>query len=162
MPAENNAESKEGKDCADDVSADAVCTSAGLGEPSSSVSDAPLSPASGKSPPRKQTPAAAAAAAAAAEDVVHLISSEGKRVDVPLNIAKECEFLERMLAGNFTESKTRELNLPNIRYNILCKAVEYLKRRYQWREEGGAPLEFEIEPEIAVDLLIAADYLGMK
>ncbi|KAL8450429.1 hypothetical protein Emed_002517 [Eimeria media] len=96
------------------------------------------------------------------EESVRLISSEGKSLDVPLHIAKECELLARMLSGGFSESRTRELSLPNIRHRTLCKIVEYLKRRCQWKEGGGAPLEFEVDDEAAVDLLIAADFLGMK
>lgn len=93
---------------------------------------------------------------------MRLISSEGKYLDVPLHIAKECELLERILSGTCAESQNRELSLPNIRHRTLCKAVDYLRRRCQWREGGGAPLEFEVDDDIAVDLLIAADYLGMK
>ncbi|KAL8447780.1 hypothetical protein Emag_004188 [Eimeria magna] len=96
------------------------------------------------------------------EETVRLISSDGKPLDVPLHIAKECELLARMLAGNFSESRTRELSLPNIRHRTLCKIVDYLKRRCQWREGGGAPLEFEVDDDAALDLLIAADFLGMK
>ncbi|OEH76764.1 uncharacterized protein LOC34623276 [Cyclospora cayetanensis] len=95
-------------------------------------------------------------------EVVRLISAEGRPVEVPVRVARECEFLERMLSGSFTESRTRELSLPNIRYRALSKVVEYLRRRAQWREGGGVPLEFEMDDDIAVDLLIAADYLGLK
>ncbi|CDJ60487.1 elongin c, putative [Eimeria maxima] len=98
----------------------------------------------------------------AGEETVRLISSEGKALEVPVHIAEECELLKRLLSGSFAESKTRVFQLQNIRHNVLCKAIEYLRRRHQWREDGGAPLEFEIETEMAVDLLIAADYLGMK
>ncbi|CDI80317.1 elongin c, putative [Eimeria acervulina] len=139
---------------------------AAAGKGSSSFSRASQGPCGGPtaspSQKKREDATAAAASSASAAETVRLISMEGKAIDVPLHIAEECELLKRMLSGTFTESRSRELQLQNIRYNILCKAVEYLRRRHQWREEGGAPLEFEIEPEIAVDLLIAADYLGMK
>lgn len=96
------------------------------------------------------------------DETVRLISSEGKYLDVPLRIAKECELIDRILSGGFAESRKRELNLPSIRYRTLCKVVEYLRRKCQWREGGATPLEFEVEDDIAIDLLIAADFLGMK
>ncbi|KAL8430315.1 hypothetical protein ACSSS7_005983 [Eimeria intestinalis] len=96
------------------------------------------------------------------EETVRLISSEGTPLDVPLHIAKECELLARMMEGGFSESRTRELTLPSIRHRTLCKIVDYLKRRCQWKEGGGAPLEFEVDDDAALDLLIAADFLGMK
>ncbi|KAL8432428.1 hypothetical protein Efla_000205 [Eimeria flavescens] len=98
----------------------------------------------------------------ASNETVRLVSSEGKYLDVPVHIAKECELLERMLSGSFAEGRTREISLPNITYRTLCKVIDYLLRRCQWREGGGAPLEFEVDDEAAIDLLIAADYLGMK
>lgn len=116
----------------------------------------------GSTTPKAPIGSASPEGAVVAGETVRLISSEGTHLDVPLNIVKECEVLERMLSSSFMESKTRELSLPNIRYRILCKAVDYLKRRRQWREGGGAPLEFEIDDDIAVELLIAADFLGMK
>ncbi|KAL8274082.1 hypothetical protein Esti_001924 [Eimeria stiedai] len=112
--------------------------------------------------PSSSSPKDMSSGSHASEETVRLISSEGKPLDVPLHVAKECELLARMLAGNFSESRTHELSLPNIRHRTLCKIVDYLKRRCQWREGGGAPLEFEVDDDAALDLLIAADFLGMN
>ena len=156
MMLTKNTECKEGKECPSDPPPSAVNAPDGAVSCNRKASASPSVPVDCSNGEGEHYQGDVA------EETVRLISSEGKHVDVPLRIAKECELLDRMLSGDFAESRTRELTLPDIRYRTLCKVVDYLRRRCHWRDGGGAPLEFEVDDDIAVDLLIAADYLGLK
>jgi len=67
--------------------------------------------------------------------------------------------MRAMLQGNFRESEKNEIRLPDIAGDILEKVIEYLKYKDKYKNAIGSLPEFPIEPETALELLLAANYL---
>jgi len=67
--------------------------------------------------------------------------------------------MRAMLQGNFRESEKNEIRLPEIAGDILGKIVEYLRYKDKYKNATGALPEFPIDPEFALELLVAANYL---
>lgn len=68
------------------------------------------------------------------------------------------------LEGGFAESKSNRINLPNMRGIVLEKVVEYLcwYGKYLNAKDIDIPsFEKRIMPEIALELLMASDYLDV-
>ena len=63
-----------------------------------------------------------------------------------------------MLSGQFAESRG-EISLPEISAVVLEKLIQYLYYKVRYTHSSLRISEFKIEPEIALDLLIAAGYL---
>ncbi|PFH32009.1 hypothetical protein BESB_019500 [Besnoitia besnoiti] len=98
---------------------------------------------------------------------VKLVGSEGVPIVVETEVAEQCAMFRRMLAadeeGNalYKEGRVRELKFPSIRTRILQKVVDYLTYRRQWNLDGGHNGEFQVESDIALELMLAANYLGL-
>ncbi|EPR59829.1 putative elongin C [Toxoplasma gondii RUB] len=96
-----------------------------------------------------------------------LIGSEDTAIVVELEVAEECPMFRRMLASAedgaalYREGKTRELRFPSIRHRVLQKIVDYLRFRRQWNLEGGHNGAFQVESDIALELMLAANFLGL-
>lgn len=63
-------------------------------------------------------------------------------------------------AGTYTETSQGEIRFPEITTRTLEKTIQYFyyKLKYTNNKEGHLP-EFKIEPEHALELLMAANYL---
>ena len=61
--------------------------------------------------------------------------------------------------GNFRESEDNVIRFPEIEGLILEKVIKYLHYKRQHLKSTGKIPEFPIEPEIALELLVAANYL---
>lgn len=95
-------------------------------------------------------------------DEVKLVSSTGDIRTVPLDIAKQSPTLKRMLESGFAESQGT-IRLEEFDTAILEKVIEYMEYAYQYKDvtdETEVP-EFDVSPEISLDLLLAADYLNI-
>lgn len=63
-----------------------------------------------------------------------------------------------MLAGQFSES-SGEIRFPEITTSILEKVIQYFYYKMRYTNSRVRVPEFDIEPEIALELLMAANYL---
>ena len=66
--------------------------------------------------------------------------------------------IKAMLTGQFAESRG-EINFPEISGVILEKVIKYLYYRVKYTNSQVPIPEFKIEPEVALELLMAANYL---
>ena len=65
-----------------------------------------------------------------------------------------------MLEGNFSES-SGEITFPDLQGAVLEKAVQYMYYKVRWASSSKPPPEFDVETDLLVDLLLAANYLGI-
>lgn len=95
-------------------------------------------------------------------DSIVLVSAD----NVEFQISKETAFvsstLRAMLVSPFLESNGK-IAFPEIESKVLEKVIEYLEYNLQYRdaEENAEIPEFEIPTEMSLELLLAADYLGV-
>jgi transcription elongation factor B subunit 1 len=97
--------------------------------------------------------------AADEEQFVKLISAEGHQFIVPRKIALISNTMRAMLEGQFREADQGVINFPDISSHILEKVIEYLLYKVRYNESNSKVPEFKIEPEIALELLVASNYL---
>lgn len=64
-----------------------------------------------------------------------------------------------ILIGSFRESEDNVIRFPEIEGLILEKVVQFLHYKKQHLKSKGTIPEFPLEPEIALELLVAANYL---
>ena len=69
-----------------------------------------------------------------------------------------CSPPPRLLPGNFRESEG-EVSLSGISTAILEKVIQYFHYKLKYSNSKVPPPEFDIKPEYANELLIAANYL---
>lgn len=62
-------------------------------------------------------------------------------------------------AGQFAEAKQGEIKFPEINAKVLEKTVQYFYYKLRHTNHGGPLPEFKIEPEHALELLMAANFL---
>ncbi len=62
-------------------------------------------------------------------------------------------------AGDFKEAQTAEVKFPDISSKVLEKTVQYFYYKIKHTNHQGQLPEFKIEPELALELLMAANYL---
>merc|ERR1711904_617045 len=93
--------------------------------------------------------------------VVKLISSEGHEFIIEKDAAMVSGTIKNMLSapGMFVES-SGEITFPEMNSQVLEKVCQYFhyKLKYTNSTQPQIP-EFMIEPEIALELLMAANYL---
>ncbi|KAF1333155.1 Transcription elongation factor b polypeptide 1, partial [Globisporangium splendens] len=97
-------------------------------------------------------------AAATALDMIKLISAEGHEIYISRKCAMVSGTIRAMLSGQFTESKG-EITFPDISAPILEKVSQYMYYKTQYTDSTSRFPDFVIEPEIAMELLMAANYL---
>merc|ERR1711977_692637 len=93
--------------------------------------------------------------------VVKLISSEGHEFIVERDAAMVSGTIKNMLSspGMFVES-SGEITFPEISATVLEKVCQYFHYKLQFTSMGQQAIpDFVIEPEIALELLMAANYL---
>lgn len=90
--------------------------------------------------------------------IIKLKSSEGHEFYVDRKCAMVSGTIRTMLAGQFAESRG-EISFPEIPGLVLEKLIQYLYYKVRYTNSTQRVPEFHIEPEIALELLIAAGYL---
>lgn len=91
---------------------------------------------------------------------VKLVSEEGHEFFMDREIAiAASQTIRLMLEGSFKEAQDNIIQLPAISGYILEKVVQYLHYKCQHSNSESRIPEFPIEPELALELLIAAKYL---
>ncbi|KAH7284637.1 hypothetical protein KP509_34G063700 [Ceratopteris richardii] len=93
------------------------------------------------------------------EDTVKLISAEGFEFVIDRSAALVSNTLKNMLtsSGGFTEREFGEVRFPEISTRILEKVCQYFYWSLQY--SSGKEVDFPIEPEITLELMMAANYL---
>ena len=66
-----------------------------------------------------------------------------------------------MLTGGFMEAMKDEIVFPEIKSAVLEKVIQYMYYKIKHCRGHQPPPEFEIEPEMALYLLMAANYLDI-
>lgn len=91
---------------------------------------------------------------------VVLISAEGHEFYVERKIAMGGSgTIKAMLEGTFRESNENLIRFPAISGLILERVVRYLHYKTQNKHSNARIPEFNIEPEVALELMIAAKFL---
>lgn len=91
--------------------------------------------------------------------MVKLVSSENHEFWVDRKCATVSGTIKAMLAGNFAESKG-EIRFPELSAHILEKVIQYMYYKIKYTNSTVRIPEFQIEPEIALELLMAANFLN--
>lgn len=89
---------------------------------------------------------------------VKIVSAEGHEFVINREIAMSSGTIRAMLEGSFSE-KSGEINFPEISTQILEKVIQYFYYKMRYTNSHVRVPEFKIEPEIALELLMAANYL---
>ncbi|KAI5474611.1 transcription elongation factor B, polypeptide 1 [Pseudohyphozyma bogoriensis] len=92
---------------------------------------------------------------------VTLISAEGHRFVLPKSAALGSGFIKNALESGFGESATGIITLEEQRSEIVEKVAEYLMYKERYSNSRDDPPDFQerVRPEIALELLMAADFL---
>jgi transcription elongation factor B subunit 1 len=68
--------------------------------------------------------------------------------------------MQVMLEGNYRESENNVVRFPDISGPVLEKVIQYLYYLDKNKRSSGRLPEFHIEPEIALELLMASNFLN--
>jgi len=68
--------------------------------------------------------------------------------------------MQVMLEGNYRESENNVVRFPDISGPVLEKVIQYLYYLDKNKQLSGRLPEFHIEPEIALELLMASNFLN--
>lgn len=90
---------------------------------------------------------------------VKLVSAEGMEFFLERRIAVGSGTIRTMLEGQFRESNENLIRFPDISGYILENVVKYLHYKAQFSKSSTRIPEFPIQPEVALELMIAAKYL---
>jgi len=90
--------------------------------------------------------------------IIKLISAEGHEFYVDRKCAMVSGTIKSMLAGQFAES-SGEISFPEIPAIVLEKVVQYLYYKVRHTNSTQRVPQFDIEPEIALEVLMASNYL---
>lgn len=93
------------------------------------------------------------------EDTIKLVSAEGFEFVIDRKAAIISNTLKSMLSssGSYTENELGEVKFPEISTPVLEKVCEFFYWSLQF--SNGIETEFDIEPEITSELMMAANYL---
>lgn len=89
---------------------------------------------------------------------VRLVSNDGHTFVVSKDVASVSGTLQNMLSDTFEEGQTNTIKLHDIDGTVLEKVVEYLYYNRKWTDSVDVP-EFAVPTEMALELLVAADFL---
>ena len=91
---------------------------------------------------------------------VKLISAEGHEFLVDQEVAISASNTIRcMLEGSFREAQDKVIRFPDISSYVLERVIKYMHYKAQYSNSNARLPQFVIEPECALELLIAAKYL---
>ncbi|AOW00218.1 BTB/POZ protein [Yarrowia lipolytica] len=97
------------------------------------------------------------------EGYVGLISSDGHEFWITKEAACVSKVLKPMVQGDghFRETLDNKIPLQDIPHDVAEKLCEYLYYSLKYKDQVSDIPEFEIPPEMALELLVAADYLDV-
>lgn len=91
-------------------------------------------------------------------NMVILKSAEGHEFFVDRKCAMVSGTIKAMLSGQFAEIRG-EISFPEIPAVVLEKVIQYLYYKVRYTNSTQRIPEFNVEPEMALELLIASGYL---
>ncbi|KAI8804268.1 BTB/POZ protein [Cladochytrium replicatum] len=94
-------------------------------------------------------------------DTVKLISVDGFEFVIDRKCAMASGTIKNMLSspGQFTESLQSEITFRDIKAVVLERVCQYLYYKVRHTNSVGEIPDFKIEDELALELLMAADFL---
>ena len=92
---------------------------------------------------------------------VTLISKEGRRFHLDEETASVSQLLKSLLSSSFSEAKSREVKLPNIRAEVLEKVCDYMHWFRLEKSYTDADTNFPIPNDILMEVLVASDFLRL-
>lgn len=97
------------------------------------------------------------------EDTITLIASDDTKCAITKSAATISPVLKAMIQGPFQEKN--EVALPDIGPEVLDKVIEYLELKAKSIRERDNfetdKIDFNVPPELSLELLLAADYLNI-
>ncbi|KAK2547016.1 Elongin-C [Acropora cervicornis] len=92
---------------------------------------------------------------------VKLISSDDHEFIINRDYALTSGTIKAMLSGpgQFSENETNEVNFREIPSHVLAKVCTYFMYKVRYTNSSTEIPEFPIAPEIALELLMAANFL---
>lgn len=92
---------------------------------------------------------------------IKLIPSGGNKFIVKIEHALISQKIKAMLSGpgQFAENETNEVNFREIPSHVLSKVCMYFTYKVRYTNSSTEIPEFPIAPEIALELLMAANFL---
>lgn len=95
-------------------------------------------------------------------DIVQIITSDKTELSLPLSVAIQSSTLKNILESPFREHDSHIIELTQFNTPVMRKVIEYLeyKNQYANSEDDDIP-EFNVPPELSLELLLAADYLNI-
>ncbi|XP_065567062.1 elongin-C-like [Artemia franciscana] len=92
---------------------------------------------------------------------VKLISSDGHEFIIKREYALTSGTIKAMLSGpgQFSENETNEVNFREIPSHVLQKVCCYFQYKVKYTNSTTEIPEFPIAPEVALELLMAANFL---
>eukprot|EP01059_Diplonema_ambulator_P025248 TRINITY_DN4226_c0_g1_i1.p1 TRINITY_DN4226_c0_g1~~TRINITY_DN4226_c0_g1_i1.p1 ORF type:complete len:113 (+),score=33.28 TRINITY_DN4226_c0_g1_i1:214-552(+) len=78
-------------------------------------------------------------------------------------VDKQCAMMSKLIKSQIEELKENDepvLNFPEIRPEILEKTIQYFYYKHRYDNEPDDRPEFEVPPEMALDLMVVASLLG--
>eukprot|EP00736_Rhodelphis_marinus_P008647 Rmarinus@m.23876 len=96
------------------------------------------------------------------EEMVTLISMEGHEFIVHRKAAMISSTIKSILTATstFREEQTNEVRFPEISADILEKVCQYFYYKLKFSNSTDPIPKWDVDPPIALDLLIAAHYLN--
>ncbi|KAK4226964.1 BTB/POZ protein [Podospora fimiseda] len=91
---------------------------------------------------------------------ITLISNDGFEYVVLREATEISPVLRTMLRSPFSEARTGRCHFPEIRAAVLEKVAEYFHYWFQNKDKDDVP-DMIIPVEICLELLMAADFLGL-
>jgi len=91
---------------------------------------------------------------------VKLVSAEGHEFFVDRQVAiSASKTIRLMLEGSFREAQDNKIIFPDIASHVLERVIKYFHYKTQHSNSTSRLPQFVIEPEVALELLLAAKYL---
>eukprot|EP00904_Undaria_pinnatifida_P004059 jgi/Undpi1/13654/HiC_scaffold_9.g03308.m1 len=93
------------------------------------------------------------------QDFVKLVSAEGAEFWVDRKCAMVSGTIKAMLSGGFGEAASGQVHFAEISTPILEKVIQFVYYKVRYTNSATRIPEFHIEPELALELLMAANFL---
>ncbi|XP_055353216.1 elongin-C-like [Paramacrobiotus metropolitanus] len=94
-------------------------------------------------------------------EFVKLISQDGHEFYIAKELALTSGTIKAMLSGpgQFAENEANEVHFREIPSHVLAKVCQYFNYKHRYTNSSTEIPEFPIPPEIALELLMAANFL---
>src|SRR5574343_10743 len=100
------------------------------------------------------------------DEIIKITVAEGEVFYIEKRYADMSNNIKAGLGCNSMESLNKEFNFPDIQAKIMEKVIQYLHFKFKYQRLLDSKLikvsqlpKFDIDPEMALDVLIAASYL---